>query len=336
MNRPVTATLDVREMAPRKRHPTILSTFDALEPGEALELVNDHDPKPLRYQFEAENPETFTWDYLEQGRRPGACGSASADRKGRRVRDDLWTLVRFLHVLGAALWVGGMIVLGAVAVPAARRAGDRDAGRRVVTAAARRFGVVGALAFVALVATGFGLIHHRGIALDQLDESDYGRRILAKIGLLAAMGVVTLLHALWQGPGCAGPRRRATRSPPGAGGCWAPPSTGSCWSRPSRPCGWRSRSCREPGGRRLPVIGTGACGASPRRSVRERHGATRRSCGSRRPSRRVERLPGQGHGPGTRAAPGSGRAGWRCSESACFLHNYKARPRRPPSDPQPD
>ena len=30
--------------------------------------------------------------------------------------------------------------------------------------------------------------------------SDYGRRLLAKMGLLAAMGVVTVLHAFWQGP----------------------------------------------------------------------------------------------------------------------------------------
>jgi putative copper export protein len=116
------------------------------------------------------------------------------------VRDDIWTLVRFLHVLGAASWIGGMIVLGVVAVPAARRAGDPDAGRRVITSAARRFGVVGALAVAVLVATGFALIDHRGIAVDDLGQSDYGRRILAKIGLLAAMGVVTLLHALWQGP----------------------------------------------------------------------------------------------------------------------------------------
>ena len=62
-----TTVLDVREMAPRERHPTILSTFDALQPGRALELVNDHDPKPLRYQFEAELPGAFTWDYLEEG-----------------------------------------------------------------------------------------------------------------------------------------------------------------------------------------------------------------------------------------------------------------------------
>jgi uncharacterized protein (DUF2249 family) len=30
-------------------------------------LVNDHDPKPLRYQFEAEHAGEFTWEYLESG-----------------------------------------------------------------------------------------------------------------------------------------------------------------------------------------------------------------------------------------------------------------------------
>jgi len=62
-----TTVLDVREMAPRERHPTILSTFAALDSGQVMELVNDHDPKPLRYQFEAELPGTFTWEYLEEG-----------------------------------------------------------------------------------------------------------------------------------------------------------------------------------------------------------------------------------------------------------------------------
>ena len=30
-------------------------------------LINDHDPKPLRYQFEAQYPGEFTWDYLQTG-----------------------------------------------------------------------------------------------------------------------------------------------------------------------------------------------------------------------------------------------------------------------------
>jgi uncharacterized protein (DUF2249 family) len=60
-------TIDVREIPPRNRHPLIFQTFDALEEGDAFELVNDHDPKPLYYQFLHERPNQFTWEYLEQG-----------------------------------------------------------------------------------------------------------------------------------------------------------------------------------------------------------------------------------------------------------------------------
>lgn len=62
-----TTVVDVREMVPRDRHPTILTTFGALARGQALELVNDHDPRPLRHQFEARLPGSFTWEYLEEG-----------------------------------------------------------------------------------------------------------------------------------------------------------------------------------------------------------------------------------------------------------------------------
>lgn len=59
--------LDVRTIPPRERHPQILETFDALGAGTAMVLVNDHDPKPLYYQFQAERPGGFDWHYLEQG-----------------------------------------------------------------------------------------------------------------------------------------------------------------------------------------------------------------------------------------------------------------------------
>lgn len=114
--------------------------------------------------------------------------------------DGLWTLVRFLHVTGAAIWVGGMIALGAVAVPAARLAGDAAAGRRVIRAAARRFGLIGGVTLAVIAGSGFGLIHHRGLSLDQLPDSDYGRRLIAKMILLVLMAVVAVLHGLWQGP----------------------------------------------------------------------------------------------------------------------------------------
>lgn len=60
-------TLDVRSIPPRDRHPKIFNLFDSLQPGEGFILVNDHDPKPLFYQFLHERPDRFTWEYLEEG-----------------------------------------------------------------------------------------------------------------------------------------------------------------------------------------------------------------------------------------------------------------------------
>jgi uncharacterized protein (DUF2249 family) len=59
--------LDVRAIPPREKHPAIFETFNALEPGGSFVLVNDHDPKPLRYQFEYEHAGEFGWEYLEEG-----------------------------------------------------------------------------------------------------------------------------------------------------------------------------------------------------------------------------------------------------------------------------
>lgn len=59
--------LNLREVIPRDRHPLIFRTFDNLKPGEAFILINDHDPKPLYYQFLHEREGLFSWEYLERG-----------------------------------------------------------------------------------------------------------------------------------------------------------------------------------------------------------------------------------------------------------------------------
>lgn len=64
---PPDSVIDVRSIVPRERHPLIFNTFEQLKPGYGFVLVNDHDPKPLYYQFQAEHQGTFGWDYLEKG-----------------------------------------------------------------------------------------------------------------------------------------------------------------------------------------------------------------------------------------------------------------------------
>jgi uncharacterized protein (DUF2249 family) len=61
------AILDVRSEPPARRHSLIFDTYDALGSGQGFVLVNDHDPKPLWYQFEAEHKDAYSWDYLAQG-----------------------------------------------------------------------------------------------------------------------------------------------------------------------------------------------------------------------------------------------------------------------------
>ena len=60
-------TIDVRSLAPRERHPRIFATFDGMVAGDTILLINDHDPKPLFYQFQAERPGSVHWTPQEQG-----------------------------------------------------------------------------------------------------------------------------------------------------------------------------------------------------------------------------------------------------------------------------
>ena len=65
---PVESTvLDVRELAPRDRHSRIFAELADLRPGGVLDLLVDHEPRPLWYQLQAEQPDRFDWSYLEQG-----------------------------------------------------------------------------------------------------------------------------------------------------------------------------------------------------------------------------------------------------------------------------
>ncbi len=62
-----TSKVDSREYEPKDKHIVIFETFHSLKKGEKMELVNDHDPRPLHYQMLAEYTDQFEWEYLEKG-----------------------------------------------------------------------------------------------------------------------------------------------------------------------------------------------------------------------------------------------------------------------------
>ena len=56
--------MDVRPIPCSIKHGLIIQTFIDLKVGEHFILRNGHDPVPLRYQFEAEFPDSFTWEHV--------------------------------------------------------------------------------------------------------------------------------------------------------------------------------------------------------------------------------------------------------------------------------
>jgi uncharacterized protein (DUF2249 family) len=67
MNQHLIPPIDVRPIPRPLRHALVFSMFDQLAPRTALELVSDHDPRPLRYLFDVKRDGEFDWAYLENG-----------------------------------------------------------------------------------------------------------------------------------------------------------------------------------------------------------------------------------------------------------------------------
>ncbi len=64
---PAERVLTVKDIDPRHRHLVIEQLFAHLREGASLQLVVDHDPKPLRFQLESKHGARCQWTYLEQG-----------------------------------------------------------------------------------------------------------------------------------------------------------------------------------------------------------------------------------------------------------------------------
>jgi uncharacterized protein (DUF2249 family) len=59
--------IKVADIDPRYRHTIIFRLFEHLGPNDSLQIVVDHDPKPLRLQLEARHGSRCNWSYIEKG-----------------------------------------------------------------------------------------------------------------------------------------------------------------------------------------------------------------------------------------------------------------------------
>src|ERR1044072_4145436 len=98
-----------------------------------------------------------------------------------------WSLVRFVHVLAAMVWVGGQLVLSGVVLPVLRADLEPGARSLVVPRAARRFRGLDNIALLPLLLiTGTGLAWHRRVNFGSFDQPGYARLLAIKLVLVAA------------------------------------------------------------------------------------------------------------------------------------------------------
>ena len=114
--------------------------------------------------------------------------------------------LRFVHVLAAVTWLGGMLFIALVLVPVSRRLPDADLRLRLIRDLGTRFRTVGWIAIGVLVLTGLGNLWVRPELLG-------APRFHWKVGLVVLALALSVLHDFVLGPRAGadvGARRRAS------------------------------------------------------------------------------------------------------------------------------
>jgi putative copper export protein len=109
-------------------------------------------------------------------------------------------VVRFLHVLAAITWIGGMLFIALVLVPVTRGIQDPALRRSLVQATGRRFRAIGWIALGILVATGL-------VNLALRPELLGVPRFWAKAGLVLLALALSAVHDFVLGPRAGRPDR---------------------------------------------------------------------------------------------------------------------------------
>ena len=110
----------------------------------------------------------------------------------------------WLHVVAATTWIGGMVFVGAILVPLAQPLPPRDRAA-LLERVGVRFSFVAWVCIGVLLITGPWLLLMRGRIELLLQPSAMmgmavGQVLLAKLGLIFFMVLLSLIHDFWLGP----------------------------------------------------------------------------------------------------------------------------------------
>jgi putative copper export protein len=121
------------------------------------------------------------------------------------------TVVRALHLIGGAVFAGGMVMLGLVASIGRRTIPD-EARIEFFRQVGRRFLIVGGLALLVAIGTGSDMASDRDV-WGHLTDTTYGKTLLVKLILVGLVVVLTAFHSLVQGPAISRLREQSISRP---------------------------------------------------------------------------------------------------------------------------
>ena len=108
---------------------------------------------------------------------------------------DLWSLVRFLHVVGAVVWLGGQLTVSALVMPVARNRLPEEARAGLMRDLGMRFGIATMAVLIPIqLATGVALARHKGVTMASLTQPGYGRMLAGKLVAFALVMLAAGLH----------------------------------------------------------------------------------------------------------------------------------------------
>lgn len=108
-----------------------------------------------------------------------------------------WSVVRFLHVVSAMVFVGGQLLLSAVVLPVLRKQLEPAVRGPLLRTTARRFGLIANVVLLpTLIVTGVSLALHRGVTWEILGGDGYGRTLSIKLGFVVLSALLAGLHGV--------------------------------------------------------------------------------------------------------------------------------------------
>ncbi len=111
---------------------------------------------------------------------------------------NVWILARWLHLVAAITWIGGMIFILVVLLPVVRPALAPDRRALLVGQVGVRFGFISLAALIILLVTGYINGDRRNVDWTDLTATTYGTRLLIKLLLVGVIVIITMVHA-WYG-----------------------------------------------------------------------------------------------------------------------------------------